>query len=135
MPSAFRNRPSIILKIAEAIQRAMAGKRPFSPISFGNTESKALVQQIEVQGRRPNSTEDWEKISAYIAWRSEINVFSAKWTAIREEFDLPSLEDQGDRAAKWITDVLNLLHKASRILQNHGPRISSGHEGVIPGRN
>ena len=94
------------LKVAEAVERAIRGKPPFGVISFGKAEAKALVQQIEVQGRRPDSIEDWQKVSAYLAWRREIKGFSGKWTAIREEFDLPPLEDEGDRAGKWIADAL-----------------------------
>jgi hypothetical protein len=110
-------------KVAEAVERAICGKRPFSPISFGNTAAKVLVEQIEIQGRSPKSTEEWQKVSAYLVWRGEITEFSGKWTAIREEFDLPSLEDDGDRNGKWIADVLNLLNKASRVLQDYGPRM------------
>jgi transcription elongation GreA/GreB family factor/very-short-patch-repair endonuclease len=120
------------LKVAEAVERAIRGKPPFAVISFGKTEAKALAQQIEVQGRRPDSTEDWQKVSAYLAWRGEIKGFRGKWTAIREEFDLPPLENEGDRAGKWITDALSLLHKAQRILQEHGPRMSMEVKELFP---
>jgi len=120
------------LKVAEAVERAIRGKPPFGAISFGKAEAKALVQQIEVQGRRPDSIEDWQKVSAYLAWRREIKGFSGKWTAIREEFDLPPLEDEGDRAGKWIADALSLLQKASRTLQEHGPRMSMEVKELFP---
>jgi hypothetical protein len=119
-------------KVVEAVERAICGKRPFSPISFGNSEAKALVEQIEIQGQRPKSSEDWQKVSAYLAWRGEITQFSGKWTAIREEFDLPSLEDDGDRTGRWIADALSLLNKASHIVQDYGPRMSQEVKELFP---
>ncbi|MFI5394344.1 MAG: AAA domain-containing protein [Candidatus Binatia bacterium] len=120
------------LEVAEAVERAVRGKRPFSVIPFGKTEARDLVQRIEVQGRPPESTEDWQKVAAYLAWHREISEFTRKWTAIREEFDLPPLDDEGDYTGKWIADTSSLLHKAWCILQEHGPRISSEVKGLFP---
>jgi very-short-patch-repair endonuclease len=119
-------------EVPQAVTRAARGRRPFGPIPFGKTEARALVQQITVQGRRPESTEDWQKVSTYLAWRDEILGFSRKWTAVREEFDLPPLEDKADRIGKWIADTWTLLSGASRILQEHGPRISSEVKELLP---
>ncbi|HSO76754.1 MAG TPA: hypothetical protein VLU47_18150, partial [Blastocatellia bacterium] len=132
--NAVRAPPEAVghLKVLEAVERAIRGKRPFSTVSFGKKEARDLVQQIEVQGRRPDSTEDWQKVCAYLTWRGEILGFSGKWIAISEEFDLPPLEDQGDRAGKWIADALSLLQKASRILQEHGPRMSLEVKELFP---
>jgi very-short-patch-repair endonuclease len=120
-------------KVAEAVERGICGKRPFNPILFGNTEAKALVEQIEIQGRRPKSAEDWQRVSAYLAWRGEITQFGGRWTAIRDEFDLPPLEDDGDRTGRWIADTLNLLRKGSGILQDYDPRISLEVKELFPG--
>ncbi|MBI4523878.1 MAG: hypothetical protein HY695_08720, partial [Deltaproteobacteria bacterium] len=120
------------VKVAEAVERAIRGKPAFGAISFGKAEAKALVLQIEVQGRRPVSTEDWQKVSAYIAWRREIKGFAGKWTAIRDEFDLPALENEGDRAGKWIADASSLLQKATRVLQDLGPRVSMEVKELFP---
>lgn len=118
-------------EIAEAVKRATSSKRPF-PIPFGKKQAKALVQQITIQGRRPNSTEDWQRVAAYLDWRREILGFRGKWTAIREEFDLPSMEDEVDRMGKWIADVSSLLSKGSRVLQEHEPRISAEMKDLLP---
>ena len=118
--------------VSQAVTRAARGRRPFGAIPFGKTEARALLQQITVQGRRPESTEDWQKVAAYLAWRDEILEFTGKWTAIREEFDLPPLEDEGDRTGKWIADTSSLLSRACRILQEHGPRISSEMKELLP---
>jgi len=113
-------------KVAEALERAIQGKRPFPVLSFGSTEAKTFFQQIEVQGRSPLSTEDWERVKAYMDWRGEIKTFTGRWAAIREDFDLPSLENDGDRTAKWIAHASSLLQKASRVLQDLGPRLPEG---------
>ena len=117
--------------IAEAIKRAATGKRPFA-IPFGKTQVRALLQQITIQGRRPDSTEEWRMVAAYLDWRDEILGFTGRWTAIRGEFALPPLEDEGERTGKWITDTLTLLSKACRILQEHEPRIFSEVKELLP---
>jgi hypothetical protein len=118
--------------VSQAVKRAADGRRPFGTIPFGKTEARALLQQITVQGHRPESTEDWQKVAAHIAWRDEILEFSGKWTAIREEFDLPSLEDERERTGKWIADTVSLLSKAYRILAEHEPRILLELKALFP---
>ncbi len=127
-PQGWHSHP----EVADAVERAVRGKRPFRVISVGKTEARALVQQIEVQGRRPESTEDWKKVAAYLAWRRKISEFISRWTAITDEFKLPPLEDHGDRTGKWIADTSNLVSKARRILKEHGPRISSEVKELFP---
>jgi transcription elongation GreA/GreB family factor/very-short-patch-repair endonuclease len=117
--------------IAEAIRRAAAGKRPFA-IPFGKTQVRALLQQITIQGRRPDSTEEWRMVAAYLDWRDEILGFTGRWTAISDEFTLPPLEDEGEHTGKWIADTLTLLSKACRILQEHEPRICSEVKELLP---
>jgi very-short-patch-repair endonuclease len=115
-----------------AIRRAALGRRPFRAISFGNGEAKALLQQITVQGRQPESIEDWRKITTCVAWRDGILGFTAKWSAISAEFDLPPLEGETDHVGKWVADISSLLSQASRILQEHGPRITSEVKDLLP---
>ncbi|MGE5306570.1 MAG: AAA domain-containing protein [Alphaproteobacteria bacterium] len=118
-------------EVTEAVRRAAAGKRPFA-IPFGKTQAKALFQQITIQGRRPDSIEKWGTVATYLDWRDEILRFISQWTAIREEFDLPALENEGDRTGKWIADTSNLLQKASRVLQDLGPYISMELKELFP---
>jgi len=119
-------------EVADAVERAGRGKRPFGPIPFGRTEARALVQQIEVHGRRPESAEDWKKVTAYLVWRREISEFISRWRAIRDEFDLPRLEDRGDATGKWIADTFSIVSKARRILAEHWQRISSEVKELFP---
>lgn len=118
--------------VAAAVERARRGKQAFRPIPFGRREARALVQQIQVRGRRPESTEDWQKVAAYLAWRREISELISSWTAIRDEFHLPSLENRGDATGKWIADTFNLVSKARRILRERWPRISSEVNELFP---
>jgi hypothetical protein len=94
--------------VSDAVKKAARGRQPFGPIPFGKREARTLFQQITVQARRPESAEEWQKVAAYLTWRDQILEFTGKWTAIREEFDLPSLEDEGERVGKWIADTVGL---------------------------
>lgn len=119
-------------EVAEAADRGAHGRRVFPVISLGKTEARALVQQIKVGNRRPKSIEDWKKVAAHLAWRRGVSEFISRWTAIRGEFDLPALEDQGDRTGKWIADTSSLVSKARRTLKEHWPRISSEVKELFP---
>jgi transcription elongation GreA/GreB family factor/very-short-patch-repair endonuclease len=127
MPDGADRHPDVL----QAVNKAARGRRPFA-IPFGKTAARPLVQQITVQGRRPESTEDWQKVATYVAWRAEILGFTGKWTAIREEFDLPPLEDEADRIGKWIADTWSLLRCASLIFRQHWPRIFSEIKELLP---
>ncbi len=118
--------------VSQAVKRAARGRRPFGTVPFGKTEARALLQQITVQGRRPETTEDWQKVAEYLTWRDEILQFTGKWTAVREEFDLPPLENEGERTGKWIADTVGLLNKAYRILKEHELRILSEVKELLP---
>ena len=72
------------------------------------------------------------RVAAYLAWRDGILEFTGKWTAIREDFDLPPLEDEGERTGKWIADTWNLLRRASLIVQEQEPRIFSEVKELFP---
>ncbi len=119
-------------EVVAAVEKATRGKRPFGAIPFGRTEARALVQQIQVHGRRPGSTEDWQKVAAYLAWRRKVSEFIRRWAAIRDEFDLPPLEDHGDATGKWIAYTSSLVSKARRILEERWPRISSEMKELFP---
>jgi transcription elongation GreA/GreB family factor len=127
-PEGVHGHPEVVA----AVERGTRGKRLFSPIPFGRKEARALVQHIQVRGRRPESTEDWQKVAAYLAWRREISEFIGRWTAIRDEFHLPSLEDRGDATGKWIADGFKLVSEARRILKERWPRISSEVTELFP---
>jgi hypothetical protein len=116
----------------EAVERAAHGKRPFGAIPFGKAEARAFVQSIRVQGRHPESTEDWQKVAAYLGWRRDVSEFVARWAAIRDEYGLPPLGDNGDRTGKWIGETFNLVSKARRILDEEWPRVSSELKELFP---
>jgi transcription elongation GreA/GreB family factor/very-short-patch-repair endonuclease len=120
------------LEVSQAVKKAARGRRPFGAVPFGKAEARALLQQTTVQGRRPVFTEDWQKVAAYLDWRDEILEFTAKWVAIREDFDLPPLKDEGERTGKWVADTWNLLRMASLIVQEHEPRILSAVKELFP---
>ena len=115
-----------------AIERATNAQRPFGFISFGKSEAKTLFQQIQIQGRAPQSTEDWEKIAAYVGWRKDISAFVSRWNAISSEFDLPELVDDGGTAGRWVSETMDRIDKARAILNSHFPLIKAELPDLFP---
>jgi transcription elongation GreA/GreB family factor/very-short-patch-repair endonuclease len=119
-------------ELLQAVKRGSLGKPPFGRLAFGRTEAKALVQRIEVQGRPPESRGDWQKVAAYLEWRHKISNLTRAWTARREEYDLPQLDDEGNATGKWIADTLNELNQARRLIKDRGPEILSEAKDLFP---
>jgi len=115
-----------------AIERATNAQRPFGFISFGKSEAKTLLQQIQIQGRAPQSTEDWEKIAAYVGWRKDITAFVSRWNVISSEFNLPELADEGETTGRWVSGTLDKIDKARAILNSHFPLIKAELPELFP---
>jgi hypothetical protein len=58
--------------------------------------------------------------------------FTGKWTAISDEFNLPPLDNEGDRTGKWVAETVGLLSNACRIVQEYGPQIYSEAKELLP---
>lgn len=118
--------------VCHAIERAKDGQKPFGIIPLGKSEARQLFQQISLEGRRPVSREDWEKIFRYINWRKEIIAFTAKWNNLSQDFNTPNITDEGEGTAKYISTILYLLSKIKSLIDDHLPIIESDLPKIFP---
>ncbi len=118
--------------VYNAIERAQNGQKPFGFIPLGKSEARNLFQQIKIEGRLPESIEDWKKIFNYTKWRKDITSYTAKWNNISKEFDLPEITDEGENTAKFISSTINLISKIKFIIDDHLPILESELPRIFP---
>ena len=110
-------------ELLAAIHRAATGERPFGLMPFGKTQARQHFSLIRIEGRTPNSMEDWYKVERYLTWRSKVSSTIARWNAIAGEYGLPPLKDQGDATARWLSETLDKIEKARHAAQRAAPVI------------
>jgi len=106
-----------------AVHRAATGERPFGFIPFGKTQTRERFSFIKLEGRVPDSPEDWYKVERYLAWRGKLGSAVTRWNAAATEYGLPRLENQGDATARWLSDVFDKIERAKIISQKHTDHI------------
>jgi very-short-patch-repair endonuclease/transcription elongation GreA/GreB family factor len=110
-------------ELLSAIHRAATGERPFGLMPFGKAEARQHFALIRIEGRTPNSMEDWYKVERYLTWRSKVSSTIVRWNAIAGEYGLPPLKDQGDVTARWLSETLDKIEKAKHAAQRAAPVI------------
>ncbi|MGH8564934.1 MAG: AAA domain-containing protein [Gammaproteobacteria bacterium] len=101
--------------VCGAVAKAAQGARPFGWIPFGRSSLRALFNQIRIANRAPASADEWQKVHGYVAWRHEIHSFTVRWNALRAEFDLPAIQDDGDQTGRLIAQTLDQVTRAQHL--------------------
>ncbi len=78
-------------QVTVALSNLIDGKKPFGLFSFGNKESKSIIEQIQVGGETPVNTDQWQLALDYIVFHKNIRKFIIKWNHAGQEIDLPEL--------------------------------------------
>jgi hypothetical protein len=100
----------------KAVGRAASGSRPFGLVAIGKSEARALYQEIRIEGRDPHGAEEWSKVAETIQWRRDMAALTIRWKAIAAEYDLPPLDDDVDKAGRWLASVVALMGRVADVL-------------------
>ncbi|HEV2223867.1 MAG TPA: AAA domain-containing protein [Candidatus Acidoferrales bacterium] len=119
-------------ELVEAVHRAANGERPFGFMPFGRAQARERFSSIRIEGRIPNSMEDWYKVERYFTWRSKVSSTIARWNAIAAEYGLPHLKDQGDSTARWLSETLDKVDRAKCAARQHAALIKQGLPDLFP---
>jgi very-short-patch-repair endonuclease len=74
----------------KALDDYCAGRSPFGVFSMFRGGLKTILDQIEIEGRKPATPEDWSIIREYRAWQRETSRFIGRWTGVANVAGLPS---------------------------------------------
>lgn len=80
----------------EALSNLVAGKSAFGlKALFVKAEHKARVEAVTVQGTRPGTPDAWAHVHSYANLALELRKLASRWNALREEFQLPPVANDG----------------------------------------
>lgn len=119
-------------EVVDAVRRASVGDKPFGLMPFGKAQARERFSSIRIEGRIPNSMEDWYKVDRYFAWRSRLSSTVARWNGIAGEFGLPQQKDQGDSTARWLSEIFDKIERAKIVARQHVPIIKNGLRDLFP---
>jgi len=118
--------------ICEAVEKASNGKRPFGMTKIGKSKEKGVFREIMIEGHPPETPEEWGKGKEYLDWRKKVNAFCIKWGIVSQEFDLPTIEDQGNQTGLWIADTIRLINQAMHMASQVSSIISTEVHSLFP---
>ena len=118
--------------VIEAVMRAAEGSRPFGLLPFGKSEARQCFSEIRILGRVPRSFEEWHQIADYLKWRRNISSLVTRWNHLRSEYDMPTLADEGEATARWISELIETINAARDILIAHAPVIAAEVPELFP---
>lgn len=78
--------------IQVALSNLVNSKRAFSILSFGNKESKSIIEQARIEGEQPKDTKMWQSVLDYVNYQDDMRKFIIKWNHAGQELELPEFE-------------------------------------------
>lgn len=113
----------------EALDNLAEGKRPFSLLGgFSRTvqQVKPFIDEITLDGREPQTPQQWETIKQRVEHLLEVPPLLARWSNLREVVKLPSLRVREigtlralAKATEYSSQILTILEEKSTQAQAH----------------
>ena len=136
---AFLNRPVTIPEpgehrqvLAQAIERAAQGTRPFGLLPLGKSAVRSLFAQIEVVGQKQVSVDEWQHVLAFLRYQTDVAKLTTRWNNISEELGLPTLPPDVAQSARMLADCHRLVTLAWHVLDTLGPQVKTELTALFP---
>lgn len=95
-----------------ALNNLLNSKRAFSIFSFGNKESKNIIEQAQVEGEPPKDTKMWQSVLDYVNYQDDMRKFIIKWNHTGQELELPEFEYHYGSLFKDVQSAQKLISDA-----------------------
>ena len=105
-------------ELTAAIDALCSGKNPYGFISIGKSNLKAKVAQILIEGRAPQSKEDWMIVKNCRSWLAEIDGYLVSWRASAAEAKLPPHHDFSSKAAPFMVLKIDEMAVSYKVFAN-----------------
>lgn len=112
--------------LIEAIEKASAGKRPFSLLSFQKDIKRAFAT-VRIDGAAPKDELQWKTVVDYSGFLERTAEIKLRWNALESEIGTPTVTSRRMDAAKELEDLSKHVHNArvvGRVYDRHfGKRV------------
>ena len=116
----------------DGVARTANGSRPFGLVPFGKSEARARYGRIRIEGHQPNGAEEWKKVAEALQWRRDMIAFVGRWTAVKAEHDLPTMEGDVDDMARWLSNVVRIIDQVTVVLDEDRGAIEKDVPDLFP---
>lgn len=122
MSANFDNNPELI----DAVKNLSEGKKPFGIAGiFGKSAEKKSLDAIMIKSSQPSSSDDWQYIASFIAFRKLSQELIMRWNALSGDLSLPIFEAAANNLSalnsavslyEAIVESSNLQHDVKQAL-------------------
>lgn len=98
-----------------ALSNLVNNKRAFGIFSFGNKETKTIIERAKVEGETPKNAETWQLVLDYVTYQDDVRKFIVKWNHAGQELELPEFVYQYGSLHKDIQVVQKTISNAKHL--------------------
>ena len=102
----------------KAIDDYSAGRSPFGVFSMFKGGLKAILERVEIEGRKPTSSKDWAVVRDYRSWQKETMRFAARWSGFAKAIGAPTLPTEWQIAHAEFTRMGRVVRLARQLHQS-----------------
>lgn len=107
-------------ELTTAVDALISGKNPYGFVPIGKSKLKAKVTQIHVEGKTPQTQDDWEVVKRCRSWLAEVDAYLAFWQECAVDIKLPRHHEVLSRGAQFIVAKADEMSVSHNILSHLG---------------
>ncbi len=110
---AFVQQPVVVpdaalqsLEFAAILSKLAEGQSAFGIFAFSERKLKPVVEDVRVLGRKPQSTQEWGHVRAFVQWRGRVSELNTRWNVIAADLGLDTAQPLSLRQLSGLTAAL-----------------------------
>ena len=107
-------------ELTSAIHALSAGRNPYGFVPIGKSGLKAKVAQIQIEGRAPQSKEEWVVVGNCRNWLIEVNAYLVSWRDCAADTQLPAHHETWSKAAPFIVAITDEMAIGFKVFSEIG---------------
>ena len=94
------------------------GKNPFAMLAFRLRKHQTVMDQIRINGTKPEMVDDWRHVSSYIALKSDFDGFFWQWNSLCGSLQIASPGMGAQRRTSFVksASLIRLARRARGVI-------------------
>jgi very-short-patch-repair endonuclease len=118
--------------LVTAIERAVAGQRPFPWLAFGVSQTKERFNSIQINGTQPNHVDQWQLVLEYFRLISQSRTLLIKWNKFCQQIDAPAVDGEPEQAIPRLRAIVSSIEAAKELGRMYDATLCERVIGVFP---